>query len=167
MDYHPSQHHIILIWELWLKSSTACWDLRRLWEAIKDEEFSQRFLALHALSGSDTTSRTYLKGTMKYLKVGSQRKYWNGSDTTSIIIGAGEVIALKMFNIESSSSTSLFSGKTAKAATIAKAVSLPPTSYAAAQHSLRCYHQIQCWLGHTRVWLLSKDCMLGEVFFCP
>ena len=140
MDYHPSQHHIILIWELWLKSSTACWDLRRLWEAIKDEEFSQRFLALHALSGSDTTS---------------------------IIIGAGEVIALKMFNIESSSSTSLFSGKTAKAATIAKAVSLPPTSYAAAQHSLRCYHQIQCWLGHTRVWLLSKDCMLGEVFFCP
>ena len=53
-------------------SSTACWDLRRLREAIKDEEFSQRFLALHALSGSDTTSRTYLKGTMKYLKVGSQ-----------------------------------------------------------------------------------------------
>ena len=73
VDYHPSQHHII--WEMWLKSSTACWDLRRLWEAIKDEEFSQRFLALHALSGSDTTSRTYLKGTMNYLKVGSQRRY--------------------------------------------------------------------------------------------
>ena len=84
-----------------------------------------------------------------------------------MIIGAGEVIALKMFNIESSSSTSLFSGKTAKAANIAKAVSLPPTSYATAQHSLRCYHQIQCWLGHTRVWLLRKDCMLGEVCFFP
>ena len=67
--YHPSQHHII--WEMWLKSSTACWDLRRLWEAIKDEEFSQRFLALHALSGSDTTSRTYLKGTMKYVNENS------------------------------------------------------------------------------------------------
>ena len=136
VDYHPSQHHII--WEMWLKSSTACWDLRRLWEAIKDEEFSQRFLALHALSGSDTTS---------------------------IIIGAGEVIALKMFNIESSSSTSLFSGKITKAATIAKAVSLPPTSYAAAQHSLRCYHQIQCWLGHTEYGYCVKTACLGKSSF--
>ena len=54
-----------------------------------------------------------------------------------------------MFNIKGSSSTSLFAGKTAKGATIVKAVSLPQTSDAAAQHSLRCYHQIQCWLGHT------------------
>ena len=72
---------------------------------------------------SDTTSRTYLKGTMKYFKVGSQRRYhgyWNAVDifyyeqsTQEMIIGAGEVITLKMFNIESSSSTSLFAGKTA------------------------------------------------------
>ena len=66
--------------------------------------------------------------------------FYDKQSTQEMIIGAGEVIALKMFNIESSSSTSLFSGKTAKAATIAKAVSLPPTSDAAAQHSLRCYH---------------------------
>ena len=129
-----------------------------------------------ALSGSDTTSRTYLKGTMNYLKVGSQRRYqllechavdtfYDKQSTQEMIIGAGEVIALKMFNIESSSSTSLFSGKTAKAATIAKAVSLPPTAYAAAQHSLRCYHQIQCWLGHTEYGYCVKTACLGKSSF--
>ena len=113
---------------------------------------------------------------MNYLKVGSQRgvgtSYWNAVDTfydkqsiQEMIIGAGEVIALKMFNIESSSSTSLFSGKTAKAATIAKAVLLPPTSYAAAQHSLRCYHQIQCWLGHTEYGYCVKTACLGKSSF--
>ena len=66
--------------------------------------------------------------------------FYDKQSTQEMIIEAGEVIALKMFNIESSSLTSFFSGKTAKAATIAKAVSLPPTSDAAAQHSLRCYH---------------------------
>ena len=71
--------------------------------------------------------------------------FYYKQSTQEMIIGAGEVITLKMFNIESLSSTSLFAGKT----TIVKAVSLPPTSDAAAQHSLRCYHQIQCWLGHT------------------
>ena len=77
--------------------------------------------------------------------------FYDEQSTQEMIIGAGEVIALKMFNIEGSSSTSLVAGKTAKAATIAKAVSLPQTSDAAAQHlhSMRCYHQMQCWLGHT------------------
>ena len=91
--------------------------------------------------------------------------FYDKQSTQEMIIGAGEVIALKMFNIESSSSTSLFSGKTAKAATIAKAVSLPPTSYAAAQHSLRCYHQIQCWLGHTEYGYCVKTACLGKSSF--
>ena len=91
--------------------------------------------------------------------------FYDKQSTQEMIIGAGEVIALKMFNIESSSSTSLFSGKTAKAATIAKAVSLPPTSYAAAQHSLRCYHQIQCWLGHTKYGYCVKTACLGKSSF--
>ena len=126
---------------------------------------------------ADTTSRTYLKGAINYLKVGSQRRYqlleccghflsfYDKQSIQEMIIGAGEVITLKMFNIESSSSTSLFSGKTAKAATIAKAVLLPPTSYAAAQHSLRCYHQIQCWLGHTEYGYCVKNACLGKSSF--
>ena len=91
--------------------------------------------------------------------------FYDKQSTQEMIIGAGEVIALKMFNIESSSSTSLSSGKTAKAATIAKAVSLPPTSYAPAQHSLRCYHQIQCWLGHTEYGYCVKTACLGKSSF--
>ena len=63
--------------------------------------------------------------------------FYDEQSTQEMIIGAGEVIALKIFNIESSGSTSLFAGKTAKAATIVKAVSLPPTSDAAAQHLMQ------------------------------
>ena len=91
--------------------------------------------------------------------------FYDKQSIQEMIIGAGEVIALKMFNIESSSSTSLFSGKTAKTATIAKAVSLPPTSYAAAQHSLRCYHQIQCWLEHPEYGYCVKTACLGKSSF--
>ena len=69
--------------------------------------------------------------------------FYDEQSTQEMIIGSGEEhCALKMIKIESSGSTSLFAGKTAKEATIVKAVSLPPTSDAAAQHSLKFYHHI-------------------------
>ena len=35
----------------------------------------------------------------------------------------------------------------------------------AAQHSLRCYHQIQCWLGHTEYGYCVKTACLGKSAF--
>ena len=40
-------------------------------------------------------------------------------------------------------------GKTQKQANLIKAQTLPPTSDSAALHSLRCYLQVQVWIGNT------------------
>ena len=45
-----------------------------------DEEFSQRFLALHTLSGSDTASRTYSKGKIEYFKIDFQCSSYCNTD---------------------------------------------------------------------------------------
>ena len=68
---------------------------------------------------------------------------------------AGEVILLTIYknaNQDIGDLNSLraayYEGKMHKAATLIKAQTLPPTSDAAALHSLRCYLQIQIWQGN-------------------
>ena len=149
--------------KLLLKTKTASWDIGKLVLAINNEVFHPRFLALHALSGCDTTSRTYGKGKDKFYNVDKENtRYWEAVDMfydaeadKESITAAGEIVFLTVFDADDSISTldllraKHYEGKTGKATALVKAQSLPPTSDAASFHALRAYLQTQVWMGNT------------------
>lgn len=96
--------------KLVLKTSSACWIIGELVLSISGQVFEKRFLALHAFSECDTTSRTFGKGKGQLFKEEEHNtRYWNAIDVfydsdadRDSIIAAGEVIFLTLFGANAS-----------------------------------------------------------------
>ena len=167
--------------KLLFKTKTASWDIGKLVVAINNEMFHPRFLALHALSGCDTTSRTFGKGKDKFYNVDKENtRYWEAVDMfhdaeadQESVTAAGEIVLLTVFGADDSISAldwlraKCYEGKTGKATALVRAQSLPPTSDAASYHTLRAYLQTQIWLGNTSYFGFHIRSIQGSKMMLP
>lgn len=118
-------------------------------------------LIAHAFSGCDTTSAIFGKGKKQLLRLfeserGLQQSALTFScnkSTHADVSRAGEIIFMYLYGSKLGSFANLddlrfhLFQKSLKR-THAKLESLPPTSAAAAQHSFRCFYQVQFWKGN-------------------
>ncbi|KAF4531641.1 hypothetical protein B566_EDAN006572 [Ephemera danica] len=116
---------------------------------------------IHAMTGCDTTSAPFMRGKKtafelvhKFTKYSTLALSFNESDAEkSDIIKSGEKFMLALYNSSESTLDSAryhaYQKKVSSSNITAefKLATLPPTSDAAAQHSLRVYLQVQQWLG--------------------
>ena len=163
-----------------LQTKVCRWDIKTLLDKIHGTTFKSHILAIHALSGCDTSSRIYGKGKEKFFNIHRDNvEYWNAAELfykidvpKEEIIKAGQLIFLTVYRNANqnvigdlnSLRAACYEGKTYKAASLIKAQTLPPTSDAAALHSLRCYLQVQVWQGNdtlnpleNRVWVWYQE----------
>ena len=140
-------------------------------------EQRKHLVTMHYLTGYDTTSACYLKGKKTGIKV---LKSLTGDELTSHdtfltgftdgniqqkkeeIVGAGEMFLLKLYGSKSATTLDRLRYlnynqklKNAKITSEFLLESLPPTSAATKQHSLRVYHAVQQSLG---VYINPLDC---------
>lgn len=138
-------------------------NIKQLQDKISPMQLS--ILFCHAFSGCDTTSAIYKKGKLSVFRVleksinlqGKVALFLDPNATKDALIAIGEEFLLILYGAAKSVKTLnelrffKFYNNTARQ-TLNKnfeLASLPPTSDAAAQHSLRVYHQVQEWLGNT------------------
>jgi len=122
----------------------------------------KNILFLHAILGCDTTSRLHGIGKAAALKkIETDSRFLQqaeifdrpaGRATKEDIIVAGEKALLSLYNDGSEEKLdslryTRFCQKVATGSSFVQPESLPPTSAAAAFHSLRVYYQIQEWKG--------------------
>lgn len=117
-------------------------------------------LLCHSFSGCDSTSAIFGKGKKHLLKIleseAAMEKVlstFNSRGLTKIEVKeAGETLFLSLYGEKNGKCSldewryRLFQKSLKK--TSAKLESLPPTSDSAAQHSYRCYYQVQFWLDN-------------------
>jgi len=119
-------------------------------------------LFIHVMTGCDTTSAMFRKGKRKPFQLMKRcsdlyditETFQNPESAYDVISKAGEKFLLRLYGATHETTLddlrfSLYVKATAKLALTFKfsLASLPPTSDAARQHSLRVYLQVQSWLG--------------------
>ncbi|KAK3743952.1 hypothetical protein QZH41_002713 [Actinostola sp. cb2023] len=137
------------------------WNLKRTKSAL-GASVCKNILFLHAILGCDTTSRLHGIGKAAALKkIETDSRFLQqaeifdrpaGRVTKEDIIVAGEKALLSLYNDGSEEKLdslryTRFCQKVATGSSFVQPESLPPTSAAAAFHSLRVYYQIQEWKG--------------------
>ena len=125
---------------------------------------SSRILFIHTITGCDTTSSLYRQGKKKACQLLQkfQQKllpcvdvFYDNTASKEDIIAAGEQFLLALYGAPSNTKTLNEHRYHCYIKAVARSqinkemqlASLPPTSAAASQHSLRTYHQLQHWLG--------------------
>ena len=137
-------------------------DIRRVQRRLP-EGFSHNLFFLHAMTGCDTTSALYRQGKKKAFKLLLKRPdlntcvelFNNPSSSECSVTSAGEEFLLALYGAPRTTSSlnkhryHCFMKAVAKCPihTKLQLASLPPTSAAAKEHSMRVYHQVQQWLG--------------------
>lgn len=139
---------------------SVVYDINKL--AKKYAKTRKCLLFIHAISGCDTTSAIYRKGKVQALQILSKNPqlqteieiFLNQDSTRDKICEAGEKFILQMYGVTKQNTLDesryyLYNKATAKLNLKSKfeLASLPPTSAAARQHSLRTYLQVQQWQG--------------------
>lgn len=156
-------------------------DVQRLCHRLPSK-LKENLLLVHSFSGCDTTCSVYNQGyhaiTNEKLPADEVRKVFYDADASEDeIVRAGEVLMLNLYGSKCSNLNEqrflsyhrkVHSGSEKKKQSINPAT-LPPTSHACKQHSLRVYHQIQCWLGVCKDplmygWERDEDSMLCPVY---
>lgn len=116
-------------------------------------------LFLHAFSGCDTTSSMFGYGKGKLITTIEKHPelqkfvsfFYNKRNDTQTVTFAGERIMISLYGCDGKDDSlnalryKCFIRSTAKLKS--NLSTLPPTTDAAKQHSLRTYHQVQMWLG--------------------
>lgn len=116
-------------------------------------------LFLHAFSGCDTTSAIFGQGKIKFFNVLQKSEELHrtvqvfkevGVDSDTIA-AAGEQFLATLYRARQDKTSLNFLRYQQFARSVTKSkfnpASLPPTTAAARQHSLRTYHQVQAWYG--------------------
>ena len=135
------------------------WDIKQTVQAI-GPDLCKQLPFVHALTGSDTTSRLFGIGkgpALKKLRTNSYLKeqadvFMDDRATKEAIIKAGEEAIICLYNgLPHEGLDHLryrkFANKVMTSTTCVQVHTLPPTSAAASYHSLRVYLQIQEWVN--------------------
>ena len=113
---------------------------------------------LHSFTGCDTVSRIFGVGQGRLLNIRGKltesiiQTFYSHDSTKEEIKSAGEKIFYLLLNLSPSDGNLdaarlwLFNAKVIKGCAAIDSTSLPPTSVAAYEDSLRVYHQVQAWL---------------------
>lgn len=127
-------------------------------QSCKDDSIRKYILLLHAFTGCDSTSALFNQGKIKvinnlkkrtYVKEAMNAFYDENADPDGID-AAGEKIFVAIYGGQPDEElNTLRYNYFARSVTKSKfnLSSLPASKAAARQHSLRCYHQVQKWLG--------------------
>lgn len=132
--------------------------------ALSTQEMQNRgfehILFLHSFTGCDTTSATFRRSKVGFLKLYLESEiikqaamtFYNPSSTYDQVERAGKMCFLKWYKApkrQTSLNQYRFQLFTRSVANMKPEISsLPPTENAAKQHSRRTYHQVQQWLGN-------------------
>ena len=113
---------------------------------------------LHFFTGCDTVSRIFGVGQGRLLNIRGKltesiiQTFYSHDSTKEEIKSADETIFYLLLNLSPSDGNLdaarlwLFNAKVIKGCAAIDSTSLPPTSVAAYEDSLRVYHQVQAWL---------------------
>ena len=144
------------------KKPPRIWDIQHARSQI-GADLCKDILFLHALSGCDTTSRLYGIGkgkfVTKYLSDDAFKNaaatFYDSAASNEHILLAGENTVKLMYDAANVTTTTLnklrcqkFHLKVATSSTYVQSKSLPPTTAACNEHSLRVYLQVQEWKNH-------------------
>ena len=146
------QHHAIF-----LQTATRIINIRTLQNHL-DPDMTTSLLFLHAITGCDSVSRPYGIGKAMAMSKCSQLKDHAGTflkpnQNRDEVSKHGQAALEVLYGCKHGNSldferASRFSNKVASRSVYLPPESLPPTTDAAKQHSLRVYHQVQAWLGN-------------------
>jgi hypothetical protein len=152
---HPLTQIFIKLWEREGSKSPVHYIERQVDEHVRDN-----ILFLHAFSGCDTTYAFFRQGKMKFLKLLNKNKqlgqlvsiFRDENASQDDVDKAGQHVVAFIYAAKASEQTSLDAlWYQLFAQSIIKIgfdlASLPHTTAAAHQHSLRMYHQVQFWCG--------------------
>jgi len=135
------------------------WDIEATQTAL-GTELCHSLPLLHAFTGCDTTSRIFGIGKPSVLQLFQKKPSFRGfcekflaATTTSSIVQCGESLMLALYDGSDAENLNRLRYKsfTSKVITNSSSVqvqTLPPTTDAAAQHSLRVFYQTQVWMGN-------------------
>ena len=142
------------------KKASRCWNIAVM-QTMLGTEICSNILFMHALLGSDTTSSLYGIGKKVGLKLMStnqlfleQAKVFSRRNSNrSEIITAGEKALVSVYKGGAGDTLDMlrwqrFHQRVGSSTSSVQPEVLPPTSAAAAYHSLRVYLQVQQWMGH-------------------
>ena len=144
-------------WKIFLSTKTNIDDLKSVITSLGVKGASS-ILLLHSFTGCDTVSRIFGVGQGRLLNIRGKltesiiQTFNSHESTKEEIKSAGEKIFFLLLNISPSDGNldaarlRLFNAKVIKGCAAIDSTSLPPTSAAAYEHSLKVYHQVQAWL---------------------
>ena len=135
------------------------WDVKYVKEVLGDE-VCNAILPMHALLGCDTTSRMFSIGKQVALKKFQKiKKFRNAilifnkpTAKQEDMVKAGEGLFVRVYGGKDDITLDRlrfekFHQKPVSTSTAVAPETLNPTSSAASFHSLRVYHEVQCWTG--------------------
>lgn len=142
-----------------VKSNKAPWDIKHT-QNMLGPELCRIICVIHAILGCDTTSAIFNVGKGTALIKAKDdvalrnllAKFLVSSATQDDIINAGESALVKLLGGKPGQSLNdlrykKFCERVTNGKSFVEPKSLPPTSAAAAQHSLRVYYQVQEWVN--------------------
>ena len=137
-----------------------CWNIK-LTKMFLGPNICKNLLFAHAVLGCDTTSRVFGLGkgvAVKHLQASAhfsvQAQVFNSSHVTKDEVAlAGEKALVYLYNGKPGETLDAlrvvkFCQKVSVSTLCVQPQTLPPTSAAAYNHSLRVYHQVQTWKGN-------------------
>ena len=154
---HMTKDMTLSRWNMFMSTKTHVYDVLKVRSHLGDRGTSS-ILLLHSFTGCDTVSRIFGIGQGRLLSIRHKlsdmlvETFYNSGSRKDDIKNAGEKIFFLLLNLPSTDANldaarlRLFNSKVIKGCAAIESTSLPPTSAAALQHSLRVYHQIQTWL---------------------
>lgn len=120
----------------------------------------KNILFLHAFSGCDTTSALFQQGKLKFLTVLGKNEplsevieiFKNPTANPDDVGNAGERFLLSLYGCKRNADNTLDNYRYERFLSLiqksrSNIATMPPTSAAARQHSLRTYYQVQLWYG--------------------
>ena len=144
-------------WKIFLSTKTNIYDLKSVITSLRVKGASS-ILLLHSFTGCDTVSHIFGVGQGRLLNIRGKltesiiQTFYSHDSTKEEIKSAGEKIFFLLLNLSHSDGNRdaarlwLFNAKVIKGCAAIDSTSLPPTSAAAYEHSLRVHHQVQAWL---------------------
>jgi hypothetical protein len=142
------------------KKSTRCWNVHEMRTALAPR-VTDNILFLHALLGCDTTSSLYGIGKKMGLKLicsnevflRQAKVFAEKNSTNEKIRVAGEKALIQVYKGQEGDTLDYlrlqqFQQKVGSSSSLVRPEVLPPTSAAAAYHSMRVYLQVQEWMGN-------------------
>ena len=155
-----------------MRTSTRMIDIGCMKTGLKDV-ISQNVLFLHALTGSDTTSKPFRIGKASGLAKAEALEmaasvFLEEGQPQGNIDAAGSVALAVLYGCPdlNSGRVSKFTEKVLSTSNYVPPERLPPTDEAARFHSRRVYHQVQAWKGNEldpEEWGWKKDEATGQL----